>query len=445
MVRNFLNVATAALLLMCTNVVAQAVPSRINHQGRLFDVSGDPITGVHTMRFALYGDSVGGTPLWTEVHSMTLQNGYYAITLGAVTPFPPAALDGSTRYLGISVDDDPEMTPREPVDSVPYAMVSANAVGDITPKSVAVGGIRVIAEDGSWVGPTHGLQGPAGTPGPQGPKGDTGATGAAGPRELLARLELSAPWDQPELRAPLDRRVPLDWWAPRELLATPDRQGPSDLRDQGGATGATGSIGPLGPTGATGATGPAGAIGPVGPRGATGATGPAGATGPVGPRGATGATGATGPSGPRGQDGRGVSVHYVEQSADITVGGAWQDIPGLQISFSVAQSATLDLTANGVVAKAGGDDTAIACAVRFVVDASPLPGSNNNGDMRVEPKNLAFVAGGPAPFFVIKNASVGPGSHTARLQLTRNDFVTPGDCRINNSSDTRARMKLEVR
>ena len=81
-------------------------------------------------------------------------------------------------YLGITVDDDAEMTPREPVDSVPYSMVATNATGDITPHSIAVNGAPIVDANGKWVGATTGLVGPQG---PQGPQGSAGATGSAGP------------------------------------------------------------------------------------------------------------------------------------------------------------------------------------------------------------------------------------------------------------------------
>jgi len=194
-------------------------PLKINHQGRLFDSAMAPVTGMHTMKFAVYGMATGGTALWTESQTLAFDGGYYATTLGAVTPFAHDLFAGQTMYLGITVDNDAEMTPREPVDSVPYSMVANNATGDITPHSISVNGNPIVDATGKWVGPATGLVGP------QGPQGATGATGPAGPT---------------------------------------------------GATGATGQTGSTGAMGPQGAQGPQGATGPQGPQGATGPAGPQG-------------------------------------------------------------------------------------------------------------------------------------------------------------------------
>ncbi len=279
MVRRFVHAAILGALLVCTSVDAQPVPRKVNHQGRLFDSSGNPLTGAHTLRFALYGSAEAGTALWTEAHSISLENGYYAITLGAVTAFPPEAFDGSTRYLGLSIDDDLEMTPREPVDSVPYALVSANVVGDIAPHSITVGGVRIVAEDGTWVGPMAGLQGPVGPPGATGPAGPAGPAGPQGP------IGLTGPTG------------PIGPAGAVGAKGATGSQGPAGPPGAQGAVGPTGATGPIGPAGAVGAKGATGSQGPAGPPGAQGPVGPTGATGPIGPAGATGPQGPVGPQG----------------------------------------------------------------------------------------------------------------------------------------------------
>src|ERR1019366_1064676 len=85
------------------------------------------------------------------------------------------------------VNGDPEMTPLQPIVSVPYALVSNNAVGDITPNSVTTNGVtigttQVINNMGAWVGPSSGPSGPQGPPGPAGPTGPQGPQGATGPQ-----------------------------------------------------------------------------------------------------------------------------------------------------------------------------------------------------------------------------------------------------------------------
>jgi hypothetical protein len=205
-----------------------AVPHALTEQGRLFDTAGAPLAGTVTITFTVHDAPTGGNALWTEAQAVTLDAGYFSAQLGASVAMPASLWDGSVRYVGIAVGTDAEMSPRQPTQSVPYALVTGDAVGDIHPTSVSVNGHVVIDTGGNWVGPATGLVGPAGAAGAPGPAGATGAAGATGPQ------------------------------------------------------------GPAGPTGASGAAGAAGATGPQGPAGPTGATGAAGAAGPQGPQGPAG-------------------------------------------------------------------------------------------------------------------------------------------------------------
>ncbi len=234
---------------------AADVPALLGQQGRLLDANDVPVTGTVQMVFSLYTSPTGGTAQWTETLNVQLDDGYFAETLGTVTAIDPAIFDGSPLYLGITVEADPEMTPREELVSVPYAIVATDVTGDINPASVSIGGNIVIDSDGNWVGSPTGLVGPTGPAGadgaigPMGPAGADGADGAIGP------------------------------------------MGPVGADGADGADGATGPIGPIGP------------IGPLGPAGADGADGATGPIGPIGPAGADGADGATGPIGPTGPAG----------------------------------------------------------------------------------------------------------------------------------------------
>jgi hypothetical protein len=99
-----------------------AVPGTLTQQGRLLDSSGTPITNSVSITFTLYDAATAGTSLWTETTTVTPDSGYFSVQLGSTTAFGATAFDGSTRYLGVKVGSDPEMTPRETVSSVPYAM-----------------------------------------------------------------------------------------------------------------------------------------------------------------------------------------------------------------------------------------------------------------------------------------------------------------------------------
>jgi hypothetical protein len=165
---------------------AQAVPQTITHQGRLYDANKKPVSGPLEVTFKIYANEGDVDAIWTETKQITFEEGYFSADLGKDVPFDTAMVpvfDGSIRYMGVTVGMDPEMTPRAPVQSVPYAMVAGDVFGDIHPTSISVGGMPIINSSGEWTGAPTGLvgpQGPTGATGDPGAKGDTGATGAKG-------------------------------------------------------------------------------------------------------------------------------------------------------------------------------------------------------------------------------------------------------------------------
>lgn len=298
-----------SLCLLARSATAD-VPSRLVIQGYLTDNSYQlPLHGTHTFTATLYDlsgrttdyQSNGGTAtdplglgavLWTETMTVTVDNGRYSLLLGAeaANPLPSDLLASDQVELGLAVDQDSEMTPRLKLTegSVPFALRAREAErvnGDISPRSLTVGGQLVINEAGEWVGPDSGLVGPEGPEGPAGAQGEAGPPGPAGE---------TGPAGPPGEAGPQ---------GPKGDTGPAGPQGPA------GDTGATGPQGPQGEAGPTGPQGPKGDIGPVGPQGiqgvpgATGPQGPAGNTGPRGPQGNTGPQGPEGPAGPMGPSG----------------------------------------------------------------------------------------------------------------------------------------------
>jgi hypothetical protein len=98
------------------------IPTMINYQGYLTDSSGTPLNGSLSMIFAIYDAASGGTQLWTETQpSVPVTNGLFNVLLGSVNPINASHLNGES-YLGIQVGADLEVTPRQRLASVPYAM-----------------------------------------------------------------------------------------------------------------------------------------------------------------------------------------------------------------------------------------------------------------------------------------------------------------------------------
>ena len=106
----------------------------LNYQGRLIDpaTGNAKPNGTYPMVFRMYNSPVGGTVLWTETKSMTVTNGFFSVLLGDTAPFNLSQFNGQSLWLGITVNADPELTPRLQLAAVPYAFY-ANDAGSSVP------------------------------------------------------------------------------------------------------------------------------------------------------------------------------------------------------------------------------------------------------------------------------------------------------------------------
>jgi hypothetical protein len=113
----------ACILTTLISFTAWAVPGRMSYQGQLTDTTGNPVPdGDYEMSFALYDAPTGGTALWSEAQTVTVINGIYTVILGQPeNELDPADFVGDL-YLGVTVAPDSEMTPRQPLTSVGYAL-----------------------------------------------------------------------------------------------------------------------------------------------------------------------------------------------------------------------------------------------------------------------------------------------------------------------------------
>jgi hypothetical protein len=133
--------AGAALLIASLSGVAAlraasaaptSVPVSLTEQGRILDPTGAVVAGKLAVKFTIYDDpaaSAAKDALWTETQNLQLNDGYFSAQLGAAAanPFPAGTFDGSVRYLGVTAGSDAEMTPRQAITSVPYALQASHA------------------------------------------------------------------------------------------------------------------------------------------------------------------------------------------------------------------------------------------------------------------------------------------------------------------------------
>ena len=146
---------------------ATVVSDTISYQGRLLDNSGDPVDGTQTMDFRLYTDPSGGMPLWSQSSSVTVEDGLFNVNLTV----DPAHFDGRALWLGVQVQGDAqEMTPRQPLLPVPYALslrpgaAISGSISGVPALNILSGGIGLHVEttnsadprDPALVGINHG-------------------------------------------------------------------------------------------------------------------------------------------------------------------------------------------------------------------------------------------------------------------------------------------------
>ncbi|ETR73130.1 MAG: NHL repeat containing protein [Candidatus Magnetoglobus multicellularis str. Araruama] len=92
------------LILWVCPIVAKISPL-VNFQGYITDKSGMPVTdGEYDVRFSIYdGDDETASELWNEIQTVTVRNGFYTVSLGAVTAFKDPNRDtNESDALGFS-------------------------------------------------------------------------------------------------------------------------------------------------------------------------------------------------------------------------------------------------------------------------------------------------------------------------------------------------------
>ncbi|UCG43572.1 MAG: hypothetical protein JSU73_02850 [candidate division WOR-3 bacterium] len=103
------------------------IPRLLSYQGRLTDTDGDPVPdSTWSVQFALYQDSAGQVPFWSETQDVVTSSGLFSVLLGAVRPVRPVPASGSL-YLGMKVGGEREMQPRVRLVSSPYAFLARKA------------------------------------------------------------------------------------------------------------------------------------------------------------------------------------------------------------------------------------------------------------------------------------------------------------------------------
>ncbi len=138
----------AGLLLVLFSYSSAQVPQLINYQGKLTKSTGAPLDTTISIVFTIYNAEVGGIALWIETQStVVVDKGIFNVLLGSTTPVPDSVFDGTIRYLGVTVGGDPEIIPRKPMVSVPYAYRAGSGGGSVNCHSCDSVFVNVVGPD----------------------------------------------------------------------------------------------------------------------------------------------------------------------------------------------------------------------------------------------------------------------------------------------------------
>jgi hypothetical protein len=119
----------ALLCALISGVSHAQIPRTINYQGYLTTPSGAAVTGNVQMTLKIYLTDSAQSPIHSETHpSVVVTNGVFNVQIGSDAASPLGASFLSPYFLGVTVGTDPEMLPRRPLSSAPYAVTAENIV-----------------------------------------------------------------------------------------------------------------------------------------------------------------------------------------------------------------------------------------------------------------------------------------------------------------------------
>lgn len=123
--------ALLALIISASPTICAQDTVIVNYQGLLTDRdTSEPLTGEVriTFTFEYPGGIVGWESVW---ESVWVEDGLFEVKLGTLTPLPVTVFDADELYLGIRVGDDPQLTPKTLITTVPYAAYAHNLTGGL--------------------------------------------------------------------------------------------------------------------------------------------------------------------------------------------------------------------------------------------------------------------------------------------------------------------------
>ncbi len=115
----YCTICLAVIVFLMQSLTAQ-VPQTLSYQGVLASSEGNPAgDGSYEMQFNLYTESESGSSLWSETQTVYVSEGVFNVILGSENPLNLPF--NELYYLGISINGDPELSPRLPLTASAYS------------------------------------------------------------------------------------------------------------------------------------------------------------------------------------------------------------------------------------------------------------------------------------------------------------------------------------
>ena len=106
------------------------IPRSLSFQGVIADTNGIPVAdGEYQVTFRIYPVESGGTPMWSEVQTVTATRGLFSVILGRNNPLN---LNFAVPYwLSIAVGSQPELLPRTELTAAAYSLNAADVADSV--------------------------------------------------------------------------------------------------------------------------------------------------------------------------------------------------------------------------------------------------------------------------------------------------------------------------
>ena len=122
------------LILLFLSACAAKLTPNLSHQGRLLDENGSPVAdGNYDVEYKIYQAASGGTAVYTETSTVSVEDGLFTNALGLTTAIDPTIFAQPT-WLEVTINGE-TLTPRQRLQGSPFAfsLVSGSTVQGAQP------------------------------------------------------------------------------------------------------------------------------------------------------------------------------------------------------------------------------------------------------------------------------------------------------------------------